>query len=710
MQGIDSKDEIFNGSDEEFLATLNRWHDAAKKNRQISDWKWYLYDNYYRGNHYIQFNKRTNQITTPPRPKGQVRLTVNKIYSIVRAIRNFATSYRPKWSVAATSTSENDINNNEKSAETLDNYYDFLQIPRLVKGIALHIINYGIGYFQYGYDDDKIGIDGQTGEVDVWTRDPFDVYLDPAGMDTGDIQNCRYIDIAVSKPVQDIVNNSNYAEQLKKQGIITADDVPGSTDRSASPFKDSLIKNNFLAGNDTDGDLKTTILHETLYKKKVTIEDDKSKSTDETQVWVASWIKGHLLRNEQTEFSKYNIIPIASDDNPNEIYGEGYVKNMIPINKIINRLESQCVEYNNLVNRGRIIADKNSGVSVITNETGQIIEKNAGADVRAFQPGGLSPDMNSQITRLNSYLYDISGVSDAFMGNVPVGIKAGVALESLKAQAANNLQDMKDNLETGLAQLGEGILELIANKTITSKQIQSIDKSGKPVTFKIKGQVGVEPKEKLSKDTYVIGNSNHVKVVIGSNLAYTREGRITQLDKLLDKKVIDPQTYLQALEFGDVDGIMKRTKQNQFDNAMMSNIEKNGLHGPVSGGPGEVPPPGTPPTLPTGGAMPPAGSPTGTPQENAAGGQTGGDSWTKLADDEDHAMLQGTVVPPTKDAPKMHTAIHIAWSQSDEVQQNEHLMTALLQHIKGEEAQQGAPHAQPSGTPPAVNNGGQNAS
>ena len=322
---LDSDDTIF-------LGVLKNWHEAAKKNRQIMDWNWYLYDNYYRGNHYIQFNRRTNQIVTPPRPKGQIRLVINKIYSTCRAIRNFATSYRPKWEVAADSTSEDVINNSRKSQETLDFYYDYLEIPRLTKGLVMYMIKYGIGFYQYGWDEEATGIDGLAGEVDVWIRDPFDVYLEPSGMETGDIQNCRFIDIAISKPVQDIANNPAYKK-------IDIDDISGDTMRAASEFKQIMIRNQYATDFADNGELKTKILHETLYKKRVKDKKEKKDDPDSyhSEVWIASWIEGHLLRNEKTEFEKYNLIPVASDDNPNEIYGEGYIKNLIPIAKIRNR-------------------------------------------------------------------------------------------------------------------------------------------------------------------------------------------------------------------------------------------------------------------------------------------------------------------------------------------------------------------------------------
>jgi len=659
-KGIDATDEALTGDDTEFLGVLGSWFEAAKKNRQQKDWEWYTYDNYYRGNHYILFNKRTNQIVTPPRPKGQIRLTVNYIYPIVRAIRNFATSYRPKWEVGANSTTEDEINNNRKSAETLDNYYDYLEMPKKIKQAANHVIQKGLGYFQYGWDDEGVGLDNQKGEVDVWVRDPFDVYLDPAGMETGDIQNCRYVDIVISKPIQNIINNPNYKFDKEED----KDNISGDTVRAASEFKQIIIKNQYADNFASNKELKTKILHETWYKKKV---------KDETQVWIASWIDGHLLRNEQTEYDKYNLIPIPSDDNPNDIGGEGYIKNLVPINKALNRLESQILEYNNLVNRGRLIADKDAGVSKITNETAEIIEHNAGSEVKEMTHPGLSPDIHAQVARLIDYLKYISGVVDAFVGNAPQGVTAGVALESLKSQTANNLQDMKDNLEMALAQLGEGILELIANKVIVARQIKTTGQDGKPSSFKIKGQVGVKPKEQLPEDTYVIGNQNQVKVIIGSGLAYTREGRIARLDKMLEQKVIAPSTYLKAIEFGDVDEAIKESTQSQFNGAMLENVKRTGMPGQPMPGQGG---------MPAEGGMPPEGQPV-APQEPQR------DSWTKLADDENKAMLTGKIIPPTPNAPKEHTAIHIAWSQSEEVQENEHLMKAVFEHIKGEEKSQG---------------------
>ncbi len=700
-KGFDSTDEIFKTSqdDKEFLGTLSKWHDGAKKNRQRFDWDWYINQNFYKGNHYIQFNKRTFQLVTPPKPAGQVRLVVNKIYPILRAIRNFATSYRPRWFVTADTTAQSGIDDGDKAQDTLDYYYDHLDMFVQVNAITNLASKFGIGYWQYWWDEEAEGPDNQTGDVVVMTRDPFDVYLDPSGIETGDIQNCRFIDIVVSRPVQDIINNPEYDLATK----LEEDDITADSKRAASDFKDLLIKHDYLESFDEAGNLKTKLVHETLYKKRVKQDD----GTFETEVWVATWIDSHLLRKKQTEFTKYNLIAVPSDNNPIEIYGEGYVKNLIPPQRILNRLESQVVEYNNLVNRGRILADKDAGINKVTNTTGEVIEHNAGASIQFWNPTGLAPDIHQQISRVSTYMEEISGVRQTFLGGNAIGLRSGVALEAMKAQTANNLQDLKDNIEFGLGELGEAILELLANKVIVARTLQKRDRVGKRVNFKIKGSAGVKKGAKTVQDVGIIGNKNEVKVTIGSGLAYTKEGLSDRLDKLLEMKAIAPATYLRALEFGDIDGAIQESTQSQFNDAMMQHVASNGVPGVPPGMPGApVPPAGGMPMGAPAGSPPPAMAPQGPPPGAAPAGspqpgQQPQDNWTKLAMDEDHAMLLGKVVAPTEGAPREHTAIHIAWSQSPEVQDNDHLMKALFEHIKGEEAMQGAPHANMPGQAPA---------
>lgn len=676
MKGFSSTVEELNGSDQDKVAFFERLHEAAADQKKFIEWDWYLYENIYRGNHYMVYDKLSGIVEIAPSQPRSVRLTVNKVYSILRAIRNFATSSRPKWEVIANDTAEEIINSSKRAADMLDYYYDYLNMPTLIKGATLHAAKFGVGIFQYGWDDEAEGIDGQEGEAYVIIRDPFDVYFDPSGMLTGDVQNCRYLDVVVSKPKDDLLNNKHYKSFNISE--ITSDDK-----YAASEQKNKILTDKYSGQNSSSTEEnESLLLHETWYKKRV-----KNKETGkmETQICVISWVKGHLLREEVTEFTEYPFIIFSSDNNPLEFYGEGYVKNLVPIIKTINRLESQLVEYNNIVNVGRYVTDNDSGYNMISDVTGEIIEKNPGSEFRELRPGGLAPDIHNQINRLLDYMDDISGVTDAFKGTTPSGVTAGVAIEALQAKSANNLEDLKSNLEEALAKLGRGLLVLVASKVVAPRKIRSVNNDYNSDEdydqFEIQGAVGFDPKEELKKNRAIIGPNNKVRVTIGSGIAYTMEGRWNRIKELHSMFPLPIDAILEAVEWPDLRNVVQRAKEAQVDQAMLSNLEKNGM-------PGMGMPPGGAPGMEQG--MPPQGAEQMPPQEQPQ------DDWVQLAIDEGQAILAGELIEPTPDAPPEHTEQHIMDSQTPEFQGNAEALKVLLAHVKGEEEQNGITEDQPA--------------
>ena len=644
--GFTGKEEVFKNKkdDAAFLATLKKWHGASAKSRQRLDWEWYLYDNFYRGNHYIEFNRRTGEIIVPPKPPQRVRLSVNKVYAISRAIRNFATSQQPKWEVIVDTEDPAEQENSRKQADILDFYYDYLNIPRIIKGATLHAIKFGIGIIQYGWDDEAYGLNDQKGEMYCWVRDPFDVYFDQSGVNSGNIQDCRFIDVVVPKSFQEIMDNPIYKK-------VQEFEISGEDKRAASAYKDMILKKKYSADSMSD-ELKTVLLHETWYKKK---------SKDGFKICIASWIDGHLLRDDETDLDEYPFIDFSSDDNPNELYGEGYLKNLIPIAKVVNRLESQIVEYNNLANVNRYVRGKGAGISSISNINGEIVDVSDVNQFRELQPRGLAPDIHNQIGRLLGYMDEISGVSDAFRGTTPQGVTAGVAIEALQEKSANNLQDLKDNVENALQRLGKGILTMIAKNVVVPRSVR-IDNGSKLVDQQnsVYKFVGENATDEMKRGATVVGSENRIKVTIGTALAYTRQGRYNLLKDLYVNKVIGADAVLAGMDFPDLRNVIDNAKRAQIDQAMIANIQSNGI-------------PGSNPMQPP--------MPQGMPQSP--------DDWVKLAQDEDSAILQGNPIPPTEGATREHTAQHIADSQTPEFQQNGKALEILLAHVKGEEQQQG---------------------
>lgn len=289
----------------------------------------------------------------------------------------------------------------------------------------------------------------------------------------------------------------------------------------------------------------------------------------EIKIRILTYVDGidKPIRNELTEENEYPFEILQGDIQPGNLYGESWLKHLIPINRVIDALESHIFEYNHFFAKGRFIVDKNSGVRTIVNEHGQIIEKNRGSQVQPITVPPLPPSPQEQLRTMRSYFEDISGVHDVSLGRLPTGLRSGTAIAELKQADATNQADLVDNMEDFLARSGRKILKMVAENWNTTKLITATGLGGKAEYFMAVGESGKVPKDK-SKFTFgemelpiaVIGKDNEVHVKVGSWLAYTKEARQEKLKELFRLGAIDQKTYLQHSEFSDIDGIVERTR------------------------------------------------------------------------------------------------------------------------------------------------------
>ena len=80
-------------------AKLQREWSVAESNRKEVDWQWFMYDLWVSGNHYAKWDNNTQQIVTNVRDRGKVKVVINKIYSTLRAVRNFSLRNKPRAEV-----------------------------------------------------------------------------------------------------------------------------------------------------------------------------------------------------------------------------------------------------------------------------------------------------------------------------------------------------------------------------------------------------------------------------------------------------------------------------------------------------------------------------------------------------------------------------------------------------------------------------------
>jgi hypothetical protein len=252
------------------------------------------------------------------------------------------------------------------------------------------------------------------------------------------MDDARYVIKVMSKPLELIENNPNYDKKA-------VENLSTTSNLSESDYKNLILNNE----NNINNTSKNVILHEGWFVTK-----------DGIRVITTSPQSNEILRNELTTFKKLPFEIYQPDINVGGIYGEGWVKNIVPLNKAANYLETSRLEYNILINKGRLLIPKGAGVKSVTNQNGEKIYYKAGFKPEFLPTPPMGSDVDRQINALGAYIQLIGAANEAFIGQTPTGVKSGIAIETLIASNFNQLSDLVNNLANTLAKLGEDILQL----------------------------------------------------------------------------------------------------------------------------------------------------------------------------------------------------------------------------------------------------------
>ena len=513
--------------------TPESWAQEVKdKFQEVKDFRaprvekqWMINHAWYRGWHNLKYNTQTKRLVWDER--DPLRFFINIIYAVVRAIRANVTKYQPKWEVDGLPYGSLSVDEGRALGYFLESQYEELGIKKAVKNVVMYGLLYGHGIFQYGYDED---LDDGEGNVWVDTPDPFDVYFDHLA---GDVDNCRFVIKATRKPLSEIQKNPKYhgTEEIKTDSKL-----------SASEYKSYLMQQDF-GSDDTVQSKDSVLLYEGWF-----MEDDGF-----VRVVTVPENGDVPIRNEKTDMTRLPFILYFADINPGEIYSEGWVKNLVPLNRALNYVERNNLENIVLFAKGKYITDKGSNVKMVTNENGQIIRVSRGSRFDQMDMKPMPQSVFTFVQNLMRYIEDVGAVHEAFMGRTPAGIKAGVAIEQLISSNMNNLADLVDNLEMSLGQLGEELLRLGFLKFDTSKSFKVRKPGGEEMVYKVIGNGDVE-----LEDAIKIPERASVKVNVVSGIAHTKEARKEILLQLRAGGDIDRRTLLEALDVPDVDEVEAR--------------------------------------------------------------------------------------------------------------------------------------------------------
>lgn len=542
------------------IAKLALRHAADARRRY--DYEWMVRDLFRRGYQFSRYQPNTQTIVLASRQTA--RIPVNIVAAQMRSIRNQVTSFRPKFEVLPRNTTEESRVQARYVGKLLDYYFDHLNLKKKIKTTVTQGLMYSVGGpWQIVYDE-------EAGEIKVWEVDTFDYFFDPLSEDH---QECEFVIKAVRRPKDEVIFNQEYDSIARRE-------VTGGEARLAvSEYKQFMLQALKYVTQYNREEAPTVILFEGDFK----IREEK---TGKVHIRKVIWTDQNSipLYWKDTDEDEFDYALYQADLNPKDILGESWMKHVMPINRVINSLESSVFDYNYRVAKGRIVVDKDSGVRAIHNVHGEIISKNKGAEVRALDMPSLPSATQNQIERMYRYQEDIGGVHDPSLGRVPPGSRSGVMLAEMKQSDSTNQQDLVDSLEDFLEEVAHKILKKIAKHYTKMKIIKDLGYAGEESKYfavvsdkaNLKGKTDEAHKNQIKVgpdwiDLVKIGEDNNVRVTIGSWLGYTKEMMQEKTLKLLQLGAIDQKTFLRLWEFGDVDSIVQQTRVEELLKSKIQN-------------------------------------------------------------------------------------------------------------------------------------------
>ena len=599
--------------------------DPARNERKQTDLKWYFNTNFVDGNHYIQYNSVSNSIETPPRKRGTIRLTINKTRAAIRSVKNYATRYQPKAEVVPGDLDEDTITNARRAGKLLDYLHIQLYLRSKIRKLVHNGLVYSVGFWELGWDDTA---DNGLGQVTIDNHDPFDIFLPLTARIEGPVIHSPFIAKVISKNTNDIKTDDRYPEE-KREKIVP------DVEAAYSEIKARVLRKRGVKESREEGQEVTLLYEVMLYDH------------EEENIKKVTFASDQLLLEEDLDLKEYPIY-IFQPDPTDMAYSPSWVEDLVPINKAIDRLQSQILDYNNKMLRGRYKAPKGHGVNLVATGRGgpdvEVLEYNAGFELNQMEMAPLPLTINRQVTDLNTEMEHLSGAHEASLGSLPAGARSGKTLEALQAADSNNLAGIRESLEDFLSVVYSRILDIVADKYVASRVIKLTEPEEGGQQFM--GVVGAGAGE-APEGAAIVNKDNEVIVKIGSWLGYTREAQRETLMEL-GGKAIPWEEVLRQMEFPNINELSKKAREER--------LEEHELKAEIAGRRGEGGQPGQ------AGAM---------PNPDVA-----------LADDENARMMQGEQLPPTPNASPEHSQAHVDFLRSPDAQgQGAQVIT---EHVRGE--------------------------
>ena len=284
---------------------------------------------------------------------------------------------------------------------------------------------------------------------------------------------------------------------------------------------------------------------------------------------------GHLLLEDKpsiythgrSPYVRFYVCPI-----PGRNYYYGMINQIVAPQMELNKRKSQIIDILSLTANPPMLINIMAGIkaSKMTNEPGLLIPVTMDVDRAAkwMQVPNFPSALFESVISTTNDIATISGIHDITQGRKPVGITAGVAIESMQEAAETRLRQMARYLEYSQKHAAELMVSIIFQFYIENRIVRVADKD--------------------NPGKYIYDNANFMNVELagglpdiliksGSTMPVNEAVRRGQGMQLFELGAIDQRELLELFDWQNVDEIIARMEQKAQETAQAQMQAQRGM-------------------------------------------------------------------------------------------------------------------------------------
>lgn len=539
-------------------------YEKAKQARKQEELDWYLQLAFYNGNQYHEWSKVNNNqvLQEPPNPQGSPRITINRIEPIIRTEIAKTSSGRPTATVVPASNDDEDLMAAQAAEQVWQAMYDKGNFQTdIIQKSEFWRATCGNAFIKTYWDGSKKEVSPKI------EQNPF----------TGERSVTQEV-TAVGDVAHEVVSPFHlFVPDLAEENIEAQPYIFNVYTKS-----EQWVRSNFGAVLPSDFTPAKVSATEIMDAALFDVKGGNTAKPDSVLV-IEAWIKpnscpmlpkGGLVTIVDSEIVQLadNGIPYVHKTYPfahtysiptGRFYRRSVIKNLIPIQRELNRTRSQIIQAKNLMAKPQMFyAEGSTDPKKISSRAGIYIPVRPGFSFP--QPVPIQPLPNyvlQEVERIQADFEDISG-----QHQVSRGQSGGVTA----ATAINYLQERDDAYLTTVFSSIEAAVEKVAKQSI-SLFIQYVQS---PRLIKTVGLDGAFDASVLAGADIATGND--IRIESGSALPTSKSARQALITEWMKMQFISPQDGLRILDMGMLKSfynLMKIDENHaQRENLMMKRL------------------------------------------------------------------------------------------------------------------------------------------